>query len=126
MAGYGRGSTRRQKADSPKADLQRWRTGHAVPPTAVPWFDDVDRGTPLPRPACDRLPQGLFLGPLTPGVGGKLDRMARRQREGSQLRAEGWERGGRVVVLPPQLARRGAGGRLVAGVRGGRAAIAHA
>ena len=116
MAGYGRGSTRRQKADSPKADLQRWLTGHAVPPTAVPWCDEVDSGTTLPRPACDRMPQGLFLGPLTTVVVGKLDRMARRQRAGSHLLAAWCERGGRVVVLPQQLDLRGAVGRLVAGV----------
>ena len=97
----------------------------SVPPTAVPWCAEVDRGTPRPRPACDRLPQGLFLGPRTPGVVGKLDRMARRQRAGSQLLAEWGARGGRVVVLPQQLALRGAGGRLVAGVLCGRAAIAH-
>ena len=83
----GRGSTRRHKADSPKADIQRWLTGHAVPPTAVPWCDEVDSGTTLPRPACDRMPQGLFLGPLTTVVVGKLDRIARRQRAGSHLLA---------------------------------------
>ena len=39
MACYCRVSTRRQKADSQKADIQRWLTGHAVPPAAVQWFD---------------------------------------------------------------------------------------
>jgi DNA invertase Pin-like site-specific DNA recombinase len=44
MACYCRVSTRRQKADSQKADIQRWLTGHAVSPTAAQWFEDVESG----------------------------------------------------------------------------------
>jgi hypothetical protein len=47
MACYCRVSTRRQKADSQKADIQRWLTGHAVPPTAVQWFEDGSLAPPM-------------------------------------------------------------------------------
>jgi hypothetical protein len=56
MACYCRVSTRRQKADSQKADIQRWLTGHAVPPTTAQWFEDVDSGTTLARPAFELKP----------------------------------------------------------------------
>jgi DNA invertase Pin-like site-specific DNA recombinase len=125
MACYCRVSTRRQKADSQKADIQRWLTGHAVPPTAVQWFEDVDSGTTLTRPAFDRMQQGLFMGTITTVVVWKLDRISRRQREGINLLAEWCERGVRVVVITQQLDLSGAVGRLVAGVLFGLAEIEH-
>ena len=125
MACYCRVSTRRQKADSQKADIQRWLTGHAVPPAAVQWFEDVDSGTTLARPAFDRMQQGIFLGTITTVVVWKLDRISRRQREGINLLAEWCERGVRVVVITQQLDLSGAVGRLVAGVLFGLAEIEH-
>jgi DNA invertase Pin-like site-specific DNA recombinase len=125
MACYCRVSTRRQKADSQKADIQRWLTGHAVPPTAVQWFEDVDSGTTLIRPAFDHMQQGIFMGTITTVVVWKLDRISRRQREGINLLAEWCERGVRVVVITQQLDLRGAVGRLVAGVLFGLTEIEH-
>ena len=49
MACYCRVSTRRQKADSQKADIQRWLMGHAVLPTTVQWFEDVGSGPNLAK-----------------------------------------------------------------------------
>ena len=125
MACYCRVSTRRQKADSQKADIQRWLTGHAVSPAAVQWFEDVDSGTTLARPAFARMQQGIFLGTITTVVVWKLDRISRRQREGINLLAEWCERGVRVVVVTQQLDLSGAVGRLVAGVLFGLAEIEH-
>jgi DNA invertase Pin-like site-specific DNA recombinase len=82
MACYCRVSTRRQRADSQKADILRWLMSHAVPPEAVQWFEDVDSGTTLKRPAFDRLQQGIFTGTINTVVVWKLDRISRRQREG--------------------------------------------
>jgi DNA invertase Pin-like site-specific DNA recombinase len=93
MACYCRISTHRQKVDSQKADIQRWLMGQAVPPTTVQWFDDVDSGTTLARPAFDRMQQGIFLGTITTVVVWKLDRISRRQREGINLLAEWCDRG---------------------------------
>ena len=123
MACYCRVSTRRQKVDSQKADIQRWLTGHAVPPSTVQWFEDVDSGTTLARPAFARLQQGIFLGTITTVVVWKLDRISRRQHEGINLLAAWCERGVRVVVITQQLDLSGAVGRLVAGVLFGLAEI---
>jgi DNA invertase Pin-like site-specific DNA recombinase len=125
MARYCRVSTRRQKVDSQKADIQRWLTGHAVSPAAVQWFEDVDSGTTLARPAFDRMQQGIFLGTITTVVVWKLDRISRRQREGINLLADWCDRGVRVVVITQQLDLSSTVGRLVAGVLFGLAEIEH-
>jgi DNA invertase Pin-like site-specific DNA recombinase len=65
MACYCRVATRRQKADRQKADIQRWLTGHAIPPAAVHWFEDVESGITLTRPAFGRMQQSIFLGTIT-------------------------------------------------------------
>ena len=114
MACYCRVSTRRQKTESQKADIRRWLTGNALTPAVVQWFEDVESGTTLRRPACDRRPQGILTGPITTVVVWTLDRMSRRQRAGVNLRADGCERGVRVVVITQQLDLSGAVGRLVA------------
>jgi DNA invertase Pin-like site-specific DNA recombinase len=123
MACYCRVSTRRQRADSQKADILRWLRSHAVPPAAVQWFEDVDSGTTLTRPAFDRLQQGIFTGTINTVVVWKLDRISRRQREGVNLLADWCERGVRVVVITQQLDLSGAVGRLVASVLFGLAEI---
>src|SRR2546428_7544709 len=123
MACYCRVSTHRQKVDSQKADILRWLTGHAVAPAAIQWFEDVESGTTLKRPAFDRMQQGIFAGTIRTMVVWKLDRISRRQREGVNLLADWCERGVRVVVITQQLDLSGAVGRLVASVLFGLAEI---
>ena len=125
MACYCRVSTRRQKADSQKADILHWLTSNTVPPAAVQWFEDIESGTTLKRPAFDRMQQGIFLGTITTVVVWKLDRISRRQRDGVNLLADWCERGVRVVVITQQLDLSGAVGRLVASVLFGLAEIEH-
>jgi DNA invertase Pin-like site-specific DNA recombinase len=93
MACYCRVSTRRQKADGQKADILRWLTGNAVASAAVQWFEDVESGSTLKRPAFDRMQQGIFAGTIRTVVVWKLDRISRRQREGVNLLADWCERG---------------------------------
>src|SRR5713101_96871 len=123
MACYCRVSTRRQKVDSQKADILRWLTGHAVAPAAIQWFEDVESGTTLKRPAFARMQQGIFAGTIRTVVVWKLDRISRRQHEGVNLLADWCERGVRVVVITQQLDLSGAVGRLVASVLFGLAEI---
>src|SRR5258705_7247969 len=123
MACYCRVSTHRQKVDSQKADILRWLTGHAVAPTAIQWFEDVESGTTLKRPAFDRMQQGIFAGTIKTVVVWKLDRISRRQREGVNLLADWCERGVRVVVITQQIDLSGTVGRLVASVLFGLAEI---
>ena len=125
MACYCRVSTRRQKVDSQKADILRWLTSHAVAPAAIQWFEDVESGTTLKRPAFDRMQQGIFAGTIRTAVVWKLDRISRRQCEGVNLLADWCERGVRVVVITQQLDLSGAVGRLVASVLFGLAEIEH-
>jgi DNA invertase Pin-like site-specific DNA recombinase len=125
MACYCRVSTHRQKVDSQKADILRWLTGHTVAPAAIQWFEDVESGTTLKRPAFDRMQQGIFAGTIRTVVVWKLDRISRRQREGVNLLADWCERGVRVVVITQQLDLSGAVGRLVASVLFGLAEIEH-
>src|SRR2546426_1573735 len=125
MACYCRVSTRRQKTESQKVDILRWLTGHAVPPAAVQWFEDIDSGTTLKRPAFARMQQGIFTGTIKTVVVWKLDRISRRQREGVNLLADWCERGDSVVVITQQLDLSGAVGRLVASVLFGLAEIEH-
>jgi DNA invertase Pin-like site-specific DNA recombinase len=125
MACYCRVSTRRQKTDSPKADIQCWLTGHAVPPAVVQGFEDVESGTTLTRPAFDRMQQGIFMGTITTVVVWQLDRISRRQREGVHLLADWCERGVRGVAITQQLDLSGAVGRLVARVLFGLAEMEH-
>jgi len=123
MACYCRVSTRRQKADGPKADILRWLTGNAVASAAVQWFEDVESGSTLKRPAFDRMQQGIFASTIRTVVVWKLGRISRRQREGVNLLADWCERGVRVVVITQQLDLSGAVGRLVASVLFGLAEI---
>jgi DNA invertase Pin-like site-specific DNA recombinase len=123
MACYCRVSTRRQKTDSQKADILHWLTGNAVTPAAVQWFEDVESGSTLKRPAFDRMQQDIFAGTIRTVVVWKLDRISRRQREGVNLLADWCERGVRVVVITQQLDLSGAVGRLVASVLFGLAEI---
>lgn len=125
IACYCRVSTRRQKTDSQKADILRWLTGNPLQAATIQWFEDVESGTTLKRPAFDRMQQAIFAGTVKTVVVWKLDRISRRQREGVNLLADWCERGVRVVVITQQLDLSGAVGRLVASVLFGLAEIEH-
>jgi hypothetical protein len=59
MARYCRVSSRSQKTDSQKAELTRWLTqqGHVLP--TVQWFEDIERGQTVRRPALTRLQRAI-------------------------------------------------------------------
>jgi DNA invertase Pin-like site-specific DNA recombinase len=123
IACYCRVSTRRQKTDSQKAEILRWLTGNPLPSSPIQWFEDIESGTTLKRPAFDQMQQAIFAGTIQTVVVWKLDRISRRQREGINVLAEWCERGVRVVVITQQLDLNGAVGRLVASVLFGLAEI---
>ena len=68
IACYCRVSSRSQKTDSQKAELTRWLShqGHAL--TAVQWFEDIERGQTLRRPAFARLQRAIGAGTIALGV----------------------------------------------------------
>jgi len=123
IACYCRVSSRSQKTDSQKAELTRWLTqqGHALP--AVQWFEDIEHGQTLRRPAFIRLQRAIEAGTITTVVVWKLDRLARRQQDGINLLAEWCTRNVRVVAVTQQIDLSGPVGRMVASVLFGLAEI---
>jgi DNA invertase Pin-like site-specific DNA recombinase len=123
IACYCRVSSRSQKTDSQKAELTRWLTqqGHALP--GVQWFEDVERGQTLRRPAFLRLQRAIEAGTITTVVVWKLDRLARRQQDGINLLAAWCTRNVRVVAVTQQIDLSGPVGRMVASVLFGLAEI---
>jgi len=123
IACYCRVSSRRQKTDSQKAELTRWLTSQHIELATVRWFEDIETGMTLRRPAFAQLQHAIFDGAITTVVVWKLDRLSRRQHEGITLLADWCERDVRVVVVTQQIDLHGAVGRMVASVLFGLAEI---
>jgi len=123
IACYCRVSSRGQKMDSQKAELTRWLTSQGIELTTVQWFEDIETGLTLRRPAFTQLQRAIFDGAITTVVVWKLDRLSRRQHVGITLLADWCERDVRVIVVTQQIDLRGAVGRMVASVLFGLAEI---
>jgi DNA invertase Pin-like site-specific DNA recombinase len=123
IACYCRVSSRRQRQDSQKAEIQRWLRNHHIRAQRVTWFEDTETGRTLRRPAFAQLQQAIFNGTVKTIVVWKLDRLSRRQRDGVNLLADWCERGVRVVVVTQHIDLSGPVGRLVASVLFGLAEI---
>jgi DNA invertase Pin-like site-specific DNA recombinase len=123
MACYCRVSSRSQKTDSQKAELLRWLQHQGLDNTTVQWFEDIERGQTLHRPAFARLQRAIETGTITMVVVWKLDRLARRQQDGINLLADWCARNVRVVAVTQQIDLRGPVGRMVASVLFGLAEI---
>jgi DNA invertase Pin-like site-specific DNA recombinase len=123
IACYCRVSSRSQKTESQKAELTRWLTQQGLDLTAVQWFEDIERGQSLRRPAFVRLQRAISAGTITTVVVWKLDRLARRQQDGINLLAEWCRHNVRVVAVTQQIDLSGPVGRMVASVLFGLAEI---
>jgi hypothetical protein len=122
-AGDCRGSSRRQQTDRQQADITRGLTRQGSEPATGQGWDDMATGMTRRRPAWAQMQRAVWDGMVTTGVVWQLDWLARRQHEGSTLRAAWGEHAGRGGVVTPPSALRGALGRRVARVRCGRAEI---
>jgi DNA invertase Pin-like site-specific DNA recombinase len=120
---YCRVSSRRQKNDSQRAEIQRWLTNHRIRKSSIRWYEDRESGTTLQRPAFEAMQRAIFGGEVETVVVWKLDRISRRQHEGISLLADWCERGIRVVVVTQQIDLGGAVGRMVASILFGLAEI---
>lgn len=123
IACYCRVSSRRQKTDSQKAEITRWLKNHGIELSEVQWFEDIETGTTMRRPAFAQMQRAIFDGAVNTVVVWKLDRLSRRQHEGITLLADWCEREVRVIVVTQELDLRGALGRMVASVLFGLAEI---
>ena len=120
---YCRVSSRRQKNDSQRAEIQRWMANHRIRKSSIRWYEDRESGTSLQRPAFEAMQRAIFDSEVESVVVWKLDRISRRQHEGIGLLADWCERGIRVVVVTQQIDLGGAVGRMVASVLFGLAEI---
>jgi len=123
VACYCRVSSTNQKNDSQRSEIRRWLRGNNIRVSTVEWFEDVETGKTLQRPAFDTLQQAVFHGTIKTIVVWKLDRISRRQLDGISIIADWCERGVRVVSITQLIDLSGAVGRMVASVLFGLAEI---
>ena len=123
IACYLRVSSRTQKTDSQKAEIEQWLARHGHDPTTVQWFEDKETGKTLKRPAFERLQTAIFEGNIKTVIVWKLDRISRRIKDGINTLASWCERGVRVVSVTQQIDLNGAIGSMLAGVMFGLAEI---
>ena len=123
IACYLRVSSRTQKTDSQKAEIEQWLIRHGHNPATVQWFEDKESGKTLKRPAFERLQTAIFDGNIKTVIVWKLDRISRRLKDGINTLASWCERGVRVVSVTQQIDLNGAIGSMLAGVMFGLAEI---
>jgi DNA invertase Pin-like site-specific DNA recombinase len=123
IACYCRVSSRHQNPESQKAQITQWLQGNDISLSDVRWYEDVESGTTLHRPAFEDMQRAILTGKIKTVVVWKLDRISRRQREGVNLLADWCERGVRVVVITQQIDLRGTVGHLVASLLFGLAQL---
>lgn len=123
VACYCRVSTKHQRNDSQRAEIERWLLANSINSKSVRWFEDKESGTTLRRAAFEQLQKEVFNGTVKTIVVWKLDRISRRLRDGINLLADWCDRGVRVVVVTQQVDLSGPVGRMVASVMFGLAEI---
>lgn len=123
VAAYIRVSSRGQKLDGQRAEIQRWLASNGIDDACVEWYADRQSGKTLDRPEFQRLQADMFAGRIRTVVLWKLDRVSRRLRDGVELLAGWCERSVRVVVVTQQIELSGAVGRMLAAVLLGLAEI---
>ena len=123
IACYLRVSSRTQKTDSQKAEIEQWLIRHGHDLASVQWFEDKESGKTLKRPAFDQLQTAIFEGSIKTVVVWKLDRISRRLKDGINTLANWCERDVRVVSVTQQIDLNGAIGSMLASVMFGLAEI---
>jgi len=120
---YCRVSTRNQKNNSQRGEINKWIQNCGLDQTAVRWLEDKETGTTTHRPAFKQLQNAIFDGLVQTVVVWKRDRISRRQKDGINLLADWCDRGVRVVSVTQQIDLSGAVGCMVASVMFGLAEI---
>lgn len=105
-------STKGQKTDSQRVELEAWRTRHRL--NAVRWFEDKDSATNLARTAFLELQAAIFTGEIDTVVVWKLDRLARSLKDGINILADWCKRDVRVISITQQIDLSGTVGHLIA------------
>lgn len=111
---YIRISTRGQKIDGQKQEIQRWLKGNGI--KDVRWYIDKASGNNFKRPAFEQLQTDVFNGEIKTIVCWKLDRLSRSLREGINVLADWCDKGLRVVSTSQQIDFNGSLGKILAAV----------
>ncbi len=114
IAAYVRVSSKRQKDDSQRAEIQKWMDSNSIDAKQVEWYADKETGTKMERPEFQRLQADIFHGKVKCVILWKLDRLSRRLKDGVTTLADWAERGLKIVVVTQQLEFNGAVGRTLA------------
>lgn len=114
IAAYVRVSSKRQKDDGQRAEIQKWLDANGIDPKQVEWYADRETGRTMQRPEFDRLQKDIFNGKVKCVILWKLDRLSRRLKDGVTTLADWAERGLKIVVVTQQLEFNGAVGRTLA------------
>ena len=114
IAAYVRVSSKRQKDDAQRAEIQKWLDANGIDPKQVEWYADKETGRTMKRPEFDRLQKDIFNGKVKCVILWKLDRLSRRLKDGVITLADWAERGLKIVVVTKQLEFNGAVGRTLA------------
>lgn len=123
IAAYVRVSTRNQKDDSQRAEIQKWLDNQGFNLNQIEWYSDKESGETLDRPQFERLQSDIFHGQVGTVVLWKLDRLSRRLNDGVNTLADWAARGLKIVVVTQQLEFNGPVGRMLAAVMLGLAEI---
>lgn len=123
IACYLRVSSRSQKTDGQRAEIERWLTRHGFESGSILWFEDKETGKPLKRQAFKQLQRAIFEGRVKTVVVWKLDRISRRLKDGITTLATWCDQGVRVVSVTQQIDLSGAVGSMIASVMFGLAEI---
>lgn len=114
IAAYVRVSSKRQKDDGQRAEIQKWLDANGIDPKQVEWYADKETGRTMKRAEFDRLQRDIFNGEVKCVILWKLDRLSRRLKDGVITLADWAERGLKIVVVTQQLEFNGAVGRTLA------------
>jgi DNA invertase Pin-like site-specific DNA recombinase len=123
VACYVRVSSKDQRYDSQRETIAGWLERDGIDPGKVEWYVDIESRRKMTRPEFDRLQADIFAGHIKTVVVFKVDRIARRLREGLNLLCDWCERGVRVVSVTQQVDVSGTMGRMVAALMLGLAEI---
>lgn len=123
VACYVRVSSKGQKADGQRAEIQKWLDANSIDPSEITWYSDKETGKTLQRPDFERLQADIFAGRVKTVILWKLDRLSRRLADGVRVLADWCERGLKIVVITQQIELNGPVGRMIAALLLGLAEI---
>lgn len=116
IAAYVRVSSASQKTHSQKSEIESWLARNNYNLEDVQWFEDIQTGKSIERPAMDELQKGIFSGEIKTVIVWKLDRLARNFHEGVDVICDWCKKDVRVISVTQQIDLNGTLGRMVAGV----------